>query len=72
MVMPTARQYSSIFSNMREKECAVPVRDGLNRSSIFSNMREKEHAYPLRDGFNSKNHGQQPTTHRKYLPHSGT
>jgi hypothetical protein len=30
MVIPTTRQYSSIFSNMREKECADPVRDGLN------------------------------------------
>jgi hypothetical protein len=30
MAMPTALQYSSIFSNMREKECADPVRDGLN------------------------------------------
>jgi hypothetical protein len=30
MLMPTTRQYSSIFSNMREKERADPVRDGFN------------------------------------------
>jgi hypothetical protein len=33
MVMPTTRQYSSIFSNMREKERADPARDGLNSKS---------------------------------------
>jgi hypothetical protein len=49
MVMPTAQKYSSIFSNMREKECADPARDGVN----------------------SKNHGQQPTTNRNYLPYGG-
>jgi hypothetical protein len=33
MVMPATRQYSSIFSNMREKERADPVRDGLNNKN---------------------------------------
>jgi hypothetical protein len=50
MVMTTTRQYSSIFSNMRKKERADPVRDGLN----------------------SKNHVQQPTSYRSYLPYGGT
>jgi hypothetical protein len=50
MPMPVAQQYSSIFSNVREKECADPVRDGLD----------------------SKNHGQQSTTNRNYLPYGGT